>query len=175
MAGARVDAIVKRAGVNPRMLYHYFGNKQGLFEALLKEKLRGSHDDRTESRRLSLADSIEFWQRQQAADTEWTRLLHWEALEDHLRPVTNFEERAADWARQVDGVRAAQARGLIPSDLDPAQFELSLVALVTFPVAFPQYVRLITGHEPGSPEFIDARVAFLRRFAELLTRPEQAQ
>jgi AcrR family transcriptional regulator len=34
--GARVDTIAKRAGVNKRMLYHYFGDKQGLYLAVLE-------------------------------------------------------------------------------------------------------------------------------------------
>ena len=33
--GARVDAIAARAGVNKRMLYHYFGNKEALFTAAM--------------------------------------------------------------------------------------------------------------------------------------------
>ncbi len=32
--GARVQAIVARAGVNERMLYHHFGDKEGLYKAL---------------------------------------------------------------------------------------------------------------------------------------------
>jgi len=35
--GARVDAIAKRAGVNKRMIYHYFGDKQGLYLVVLEE------------------------------------------------------------------------------------------------------------------------------------------
>jgi len=34
--GARVDAITKRAKVNKRMLYHYFGGKDGLYLAVLE-------------------------------------------------------------------------------------------------------------------------------------------
>ena len=37
LTGARVDTIAKRAGVNKRMLYHYFGNKQGLYLSVLEE------------------------------------------------------------------------------------------------------------------------------------------
>ena len=34
--GARVDAITKRAKINKRMLYHYFGGKDGLYLAVLE-------------------------------------------------------------------------------------------------------------------------------------------
>ncbi len=36
LGGARVDAIAARAGVNKRMLYHYFGDKQRLFLAVME-------------------------------------------------------------------------------------------------------------------------------------------
>lgn len=35
--GARVDEIADRSGINKRMLYHYFGNKDDLFSAVLHE------------------------------------------------------------------------------------------------------------------------------------------
>jgi AcrR family transcriptional regulator len=35
--GARVDAIAAQAGINKRMLYHYFGNKDDLYLAVLEE------------------------------------------------------------------------------------------------------------------------------------------
>jgi AcrR family transcriptional regulator len=35
-SGARVDAIAKRAGTNKRMLYHYFGDKNALYLAVLE-------------------------------------------------------------------------------------------------------------------------------------------
>ncbi len=33
--GTRVDPIAKRAGVSPRMIYYYFENKEGLYQAVL--------------------------------------------------------------------------------------------------------------------------------------------
>lgn len=36
-AGAAVEDIVNRAGCNKRMLYHYYGNKEGLYSAVLRE------------------------------------------------------------------------------------------------------------------------------------------
>ena len=36
LSGARVDAIAARARVNKRMIYHYFGDKEGLYLAVLE-------------------------------------------------------------------------------------------------------------------------------------------
>src|SRR2546423_15054537 len=41
-SGARVDGIARRASINKRMLYHYFGDK----EALFREVLRGKNEQR---------------------------------------------------------------------------------------------------------------------------------
>ncbi len=38
-SGARVDAICKRARSNPRMIYHYFGDKDGLYGTVLEHVL----------------------------------------------------------------------------------------------------------------------------------------
>jgi len=38
-AGARIDRIAERAGVNKRMIYAYFGNKEQLFETVLEHSL----------------------------------------------------------------------------------------------------------------------------------------
>jgi AcrR family transcriptional regulator len=37
LSGARIDHIAKRAGVNKRMIYYYFTNKEGLYIAVLEE------------------------------------------------------------------------------------------------------------------------------------------
>src|SRR2546427_2012489 len=44
-AGARVDVIARRAAINKRMLYHYFGDKAGLFREVDRKstRLNSSH------------------------------------------------------------------------------------------------------------------------------------
>jgi AcrR family transcriptional regulator len=37
--GARIREIVERAGVNERMIYHHFGSKAGLYQAVLDDQL----------------------------------------------------------------------------------------------------------------------------------------
>jgi AcrR family transcriptional regulator len=38
-SGARIDAVCKRARANPRMIYHYFGDKDGLYVTVLEHVL----------------------------------------------------------------------------------------------------------------------------------------
>lgn len=44
LRGARIQAIVKRAGVNERMIYHHFGSKEGLYRAVLTDQMAALHD-----------------------------------------------------------------------------------------------------------------------------------
>src|SRR6266702_2643429 len=37
LTGARVDAIAERTNTTKRMLYYYFGSKEGLYEAVIEE------------------------------------------------------------------------------------------------------------------------------------------
>jgi AcrR family transcriptional regulator len=41
LKGTRVQAIVKRAGVNERMIYHHFGSKEGLYRAAVDDQRSG--------------------------------------------------------------------------------------------------------------------------------------
>ena len=52
IAGARVDAIAARAKVNKRMLYYYFGSKDGLFREILRRRL---HDRSVALRHASVS------------------------------------------------------------------------------------------------------------------------
>lgn len=53
LAGARVDEIARRAGVNKQLVYHYFGNKDDLFRAALEHVYA---EIRTRERALALSD-----------------------------------------------------------------------------------------------------------------------
>jgi len=48
VAGARTERIVRAAGVNPNLLYHYFGSKEHLFVAVMEDvysDVRSHHGD----------------------------------------------------------------------------------------------------------------------------------
>ncbi len=167
--GARVDAIAERAATNKRMLYYYFGSKDGLFRAVLRERLTGrtptsgAHDRTGIARLAELQDRL-------APSIDFVRLLTWEALERSNRGTIESEDLRRevfdDW---VAAIEAAQADGRLPADLDARQLVLSELALAIFPFAFPQITRIVTDRSPADPEFQAQRRAFLERLAAYLT------
>ncbi len=163
-AGARVDAIAAAARVNKRMLYHYFGSKEGLYAALREaqtERLSASLFSAGEAIGEQLAQS----QRRLIDEGDWTRLAVWEALDE----PSSRAPASDDWAVSVAALRTAQGSGEVAADLDAAQLLLSMVALVMFPLAFPQLTTAITGLAPSDPLFALRRAEFLKAFGSRLT------
>src|SRR2546426_2683065 len=170
-AGARVDRIARRARINKRMLYHYFGNKASLFREILARKVR-ERSKWAVTAPADAAESLAFWFDAACRDLDWVRLMEWEALSAAEGVVAVDAERRAAFSLGVSQVRDRQARGLLRADLDPGHFLLAMVALTTFPAAFPQFTRLLTGLKPTDPAFVAQHGAFLRRLAVTL-RPQQ--
>jgi TetR/AcrR family transcriptional regulator len=166
--GARVDAIAARARVNKQLLYYYFDSKDGLFRAVLRERLAERAPevalaDRTGPERLAaLQDRL-------SGAPDWIRLLTWEALERSGRGPVEREARRATLEQWVAAVEAAQAEGALPGSLDARQLVLAELGMVLLPLAFPQLTRLVTGQAPTSPEFLSERRAFLEALGNLLT------
>ncbi len=79
-AGARVDLIARRAAINKRMLYHYFGDKEGLFKAVLRRKI-SERQKWAENLSGDPEESLVFWFEAACNDRDWVRLLEWEALQ----------------------------------------------------------------------------------------------
>jgi AcrR family transcriptional regulator len=168
LAGARVDRIAERAGANKQLLYRHFGNKEGLFDAAV----RGMATRFNEIRRTlpdSLEERLPYYFERATDDQQWVRLLLWEALHCGEQRVVNEDERVAHMQKAVDGVRADQAAGILPADLDAGQLFLSFQALAAHPSAFPQMTRFITGMNPTDPAFRAQRVEFLRRLGRYLS------
>lgn len=167
LAGARVDRIARRARINKRMLYHYFGHKDDLFREILRRKLR---------ERVAWAaaapdqpgETLTYWFTLACEDMDWVRLVEWEALAVGDGPLLSEAERRRAFGSGVDKLRRVQAKGLLPRDLDPRHLLLAMMGLTTFPLAFPQVTRLVTGLSPRDPAFRRRRIEFLRRFAEWL-------
>jgi AcrR family transcriptional regulator len=167
-AGARVDAIARRAAINKRMLYHYFGDKEELFKAVLRRKV-SQRQAWAETLSGDPAETLSFWFEAACKDMDWVRMLEWEALQ-HNGKIIDEKERLDTVARGLERIRQRQARGLISSELDPRQIMLAMRSLTMFPAAFPQLTRLITGRPLQDPAFLKERGEFLKKIA-LVFRP----
>ena len=163
-AGARVDVIARRASINKRMLYHYFGNKKHLFREVLRRKM-AERQAWAENLSGDPAETLSFWFEAACKDPDWTRLFEWEALQGDGRKVIDEKQRRAATARGLERIRQRQARGQISAELDPRHVMLTIRSLTMFPAAFPQITRLIMGRAVSSPKFQRERAEFLRRFA----------
>ncbi|HTR43008.1 MAG TPA: TetR/AcrR family transcriptional regulator [Pseudomonadales bacterium] len=163
-AGARVDAIARRANINKRMLYHYFGDKEGLFKAVLSRKL-SERQSWAETLSGEPDETLPFWFEMACKDADWVRLFQWEALQGNWQNVINETERLESVARGLKRIQQRQERGQISAELDPRHVMLTMRSLTMFPVAFPQLTRLITGKSIFDPKFQKERTEFLKKFA----------
>jgi AcrR family transcriptional regulator len=163
-AGARVDVIARRAAINKRMLYHYFGDKEHLFREVLRLKM-AQRQAWAETLSGDPAESLAFWFDAACKDTDWVRLLEWEALQEADKRLIDEKNRRTATARGLERIRQRQTRGQIAAELDPRHVMLTMRSLTMFPAAFPQLTRLIMGRPVSDSRFQKERAAFLRKFA----------
>ena len=161
IAGARVDAIARAASVNKRMLYHYFGDKEALYRAVLREGI-ATNLDLVAAAPADPAELLPFLLPRVHARLDGIRLLQWEALGGERKPVAEEERRKA-WVEAAERLRNAQRAGHLQQDLEAEYLVLALMALTIFPHAFPQVVQMVTGLRPSDSEFQQGQARFLRR------------
>jgi AcrR family transcriptional regulator len=162
-AGARVDAIARRAAINKRMLYHYFGDKEGLFRAVLRRKI-AERQAWAENLSGAPAESLAFWFEASCRDLDWVRLLEWEALQGGEK-VIDEKQRLAAVAGGLKRIRQRQARGHLSGEFDPRHVMLAMRSLTMFPAAFPQLTKLIMGRPVSDPRFQKEYVTVLKKIA----------
>ncbi len=172
-AGARVDCIARRAAINKRMLYHYFGNKEHLFREVVRLKM-AERQTWAESLSGDPAESLAFWSDAACRDRDWIRLLEWEALQEADGKLIDERQRREVVARGLERIRQRQARGQISAALDPRHVMLAMRSLTMFPAAFPQLTRLIMERPVSDPKFQAQHAEFLKQLADAL-RPASSQ
>jgi len=132
-----VDAIVSRARVNKRMVYHYFGSKDALFEAALADvyaRIEAVEFDAVghgATPREQLARLLENYFAFLDAEPEFTRLLQWENLEKgrHLTKSNHLLTKNPFLARFRAIVEAGVAAGQFRADLDVRHLMIHFIGL----------------------------------------------
>ena len=159
--GARVDMIAKRAKTNKRMLYHYFGDKKALFEAIVG-KMLSEHEQSFNAAPTDIEDMAVFQFNACPSKSKWLRLMLWESLAYGEGPVMAERVRAERLEKSVERMRHAQKSGAMCAKLPAEHALLAMMAMSVFPWAFPQITRMLTGTAPSEKAFRDRYTEVLR-------------
>jgi AcrR family transcriptional regulator len=141
LGGARVDRIAERAGINKRMLYYYFGQKEGLFLAVLERayaKIRGEEQnlnltqvEPAEAIRRLIAFTWNYY----LENPSFPTLLNSENLHRarHLKKSARVRTLHSPFVATIADVLERGSRsGLFRCGVDPIQLYISIAALSYF-------------------------------------------
>lgn len=170
LAGARVDEIAARAGVNKRMLYAHFGSKEALWLVVLE---RAYAEKRAAEREVAvdalppaeaMARLVSFNLRYTAAHPEFVALLNTENVHqaEHLRRSAQVPALYSPILEALRGVlsRGVQA-GTFRSGVEPLQLYISMLALGHFYVANRHTLATIFAAPLEGAAALDAREAHI--------------
>ena len=176
LGGARVDRIAQHAKTNKRMLYYYFGDKEGLYLAVLEaayEHIRG------EEQKLRLGDlSPEDGMRELCAFTwhyfvahpEFMSLLNTENLHRarYLKRSTKVRALHSPLVAMLSELLDRGCRdGVFRRGIDPVQLYISIAALGYFYLGNGHTLSTIFGRNLLAPR---ARTERQAHVAELVLR-----
>ncbi|WP_169979484.1 TetR/AcrR family transcriptional regulator [Microbispora sp. H10836] len=152
-AGARLSAIAARAGVNQQLISYYFDGKEGLYRAL-GERWRERQSELV-TPGTPLPEQLRRYALEVLHDPDGVRLLAWSGLE-YEGPATDPDQapRSERLRGYVDEVRARQAAGRLPDEVDPACLTVMLMAAAMATTTLPHVVEGVCGVDPRSPEFV---------------------
>ena len=141
LGGARVDRIAERAGINKRMLYYYFGQKEELFLAVLERayaKIRGeelalnlTQVEPTEAIRRLIAFTWNYY----IENPSFPILLNSENLHRarHLKQSARVRTLHSPFVATIADVLERGAKtGLFRAGVDPIQLYISIAGLSYF-------------------------------------------
>ncbi|HSW05467.1 TetR/AcrR family transcriptional regulator, partial [Aquabacterium sp.] len=166
LAGARIDAIADATRTSKRMIYYYFGSKEGLYVAVLEDAYRRMRSIEAELHLEDLAPEdalrrlVGFTCDYQLANPDFIRLVMTENIHrgEFLAQSKTIQQLNVP---AIDAVRAAYERGVkagvFRKDIDPVDLHMSISALCFFNVSNRHTFSLIFKRDLDSPRAVDAR------------------
>jgi len=171
-AGARVDEIATRAGVNKALIYAYYGDKRGIYRAVLAAHLRDFASPEFSEAvaaehgpRRALEDVIRRYLRMLIQDRAFARLIAWEFLSHAGEGRELILEGAAPLLSLItELVKRGRAAGELSASVDPELFRSALVSLgigYTVQHSAMLLARERSGLEYTDEQFIDYAIRLL--------------
>jgi AcrR family transcriptional regulator len=166
LSGARVDRIAERTRTSKRMLYYYFGSKEGLYHAVLLsyyEKLRSAEaalDLVHKPPMVALRMLVEFTFDYHVKHAGIVRLVMVENIHKgrHVARLSSVTALNSSILNTVANIlkRGEEERSMRPG-LDAFDLYAMIAALSFFNVSNRYTIRAIFRHDMGSPEEIGPR------------------
>jgi AcrR family transcriptional regulator len=144
VAGARMNRIAVTARANKERIYHYFGSKERLFEAVMQDamvQIAAAEPFAAGDLGAYAAAMLEFHR----THPELVQLLLAEARHRGPQELAGEPERAAHYERRVAAVRQAQATGAVRDDVDARFIVFAVLALLVTAEAMPRLTDLVLG------------------------------
>ncbi|HVW48852.1 MAG TPA: TetR/AcrR family transcriptional regulator [Trinickia sp.] len=180
LAGARVDAIAERTNTTKRMLYYYFGSKEGLYEAVL-DKVYG--DIRALEQDLHVSELapvegmrrlVEFTFDYHDRHRDFVRLVTIENIHGakYLEQLKTFRSRNASVIATIEDLLArGVASGQFRDDIDPIDLHLMISSLCFHRVSNRSTFGAAFGRDPSHPRLrakhremiVDAILRFVKK------------
>lgn len=167
LSGARVDEIAARTATSKRMIYYYFGDKAGLYRAVLERAYAGIRDiegtlDRSLSPREALATHVGMTFDYHADNPDFVRLVMVENIHfaQHLKQSRELAERNFSVIAMIRTIyERGVAEGIFRAGLDPLDIHLTISALCFYNVSNRATIKEVFGHDMGALQARNARRA----------------
>jgi AcrR family transcriptional regulator len=156
LGGARMDRIAERAGVNKRLIYYYFEDKDRLFQAVLEQAYRHIRDEERRLNLLALKPTdavrrlVEFTWDYYLANPEFLSLLNSENLQAarHLENSQRAREMNSPLIATLGEIlERGRKEGTFRGGVDPLQLYVSIAGLAYFYLSNHHTLSAIFGRD----------------------------
>lgn len=164
--GASLTPMTERAKCNVRMIYHYFGNKDGLYRACLTRaydhlrEAEAAADFWTLPPAEAMAHLVWFTFDYMIAHPEFQGMMRIENMVggENVRDLFTVNRRAGNLFDRIDDVldRGCE-QGLFNTRPDPGELYLSILGLTTIHVVNRYTMGVVMGQDLASPDFLSRR------------------
>jgi AcrR family transcriptional regulator len=180
LSGARVDQIAERTHTTKRMLYYYFGSKEGLYEAVL-DKVYGDIRALEQDLHIDELDPVEGLRRlveftfdYHDRHRDFVRLVTIENIHGarYIDRLKTFRNRNASVIHTIENLLArGVASGAFRDDIDPIDLHLLISSMCFHRVSNRHTFGAAFGRDPSAPRLrarhremvVDAVLRFVDR------------
>jgi AcrR family transcriptional regulator len=183
LGGARVDVIAEKAKANKRMLYHYFGNKDDLFQMVLEQAYL---DIRSAEQKLQLDDLeprkaletlVRFTWNYYLKNPEFITLVNSENLHraEHLKKSEAVKVVSRRFVSMVNGILERGVKtGVFRKGVDPVQLNITIAAIGYYYITNRFTGSIVFERDFMDPSALEERLKFnIDTIMRLVSVPEQ--